>query len=293
MRILAAIDIGGTSIKFALWKNGRLEQKHARATPNNLNDFYKVLVHEVMYWKEREDLAGVAISTPGAVNKATGVIEGASALPYIHHFNIQKVLEERFALPVSMENDANCAALAELAEGAAKGVNSAALVVIGTGIGGSLILGKKIWHGAHLHGGEFGFMKVHGEKSLSYEATPVQMAKRYNEVTHKSLTGEEVFELADNGDDIAKTERAHFINQIAEAIFNIQHSFDPERILLGGGVSNNFKLLPLVQEALQALRSEYQQQLQLETLDSDIRICKWQSGANLRGAVEDFYQTYC
>ena len=89
--------------------------------------------------KKEHIIQGVAISSPGAVNKNTGVIEGASALPYIHGFNIQSELETLFALPVSIENDANCAALAEVAFGAAKGCTTALLLVLGTGVGLSLI----------------------------------------------------------------------------------------------------------------------------------------------------------
>ncbi|MBT8951554.1 N-acetylmannosamine kinase, partial [Lactobacillus delbrueckii subsp. bulgaricus] len=83
-----------------------------------------LLTTQVAQMKRDYQIAGVGISSPGAVNKATGIIEGASALPYIHNFRIQPELQRRFELPVSMENDANCAALAELADGAGKQVAS-------------------------------------------------------------------------------------------------------------------------------------------------------------------------
>lgn len=100
--------------------------------------------------KKEHIIQGVAISSPGAVNKNTGVIEGASALPYIHGFNIQSELETLFALPVSIENDANCAALAEVAFGAAKGCTTALLLVLGTGVGGAVVIDGKVHHGEHL-----------------------------------------------------------------------------------------------------------------------------------------------
>ena len=157
---LIAIDIGGTTIKIATWINQKLKMAFTIDTPDNLDTFYEELSDAVNEIKADHKIDGVAISSPGAVNKATGVIEGASALPYIHNFKIVPALEKRFGLPVSIENDANCAALAELADGAAKGCSSMAFLVIGTGVGGSIIINNQIWHGAHLYGGEFGFMII-------------------------------------------------------------------------------------------------------------------------------------
>lgn len=173
---LAAIDIGGTSIKFATWKNNELIDKHAIKTPKTLDEFYQVLTTEVNKIKKSTLIRGVAISSPGAVDQKTGIIGGSSALPYIHNFNIVSELEKRFELPVSIENDANSAALGELAAGSGKGCNSMAFFIIGTGIGGALILDQKIWHGANLYGGEFGYMIVDG-KQLSELASLFNLPK--------------------------------------------------------------------------------------------------------------------
>lgn len=133
---LIAIDIGGTTIKIATWINKKLKMIFTIDTPNDLETFYNELSNAVNEIKASNKIDGVAISSPGAVNKKTGVIEGASALPYIHNFKIVPELEKRFGLPVSIENDANCAALAELVAGSAKDCSSMAFLVIGTGVGG-------------------------------------------------------------------------------------------------------------------------------------------------------------
>ena len=124
MNNLGLIDIGGTSIKFAVWDGNQLVEHVVRKTPHTLDEFYSVLTSEVFTMKKNYQITGVGISSPGAVNKKTGVIEGASAIPYIHNFEIQPELEKRFGLKVSMENDANCAALAELEDGAGQGADS-------------------------------------------------------------------------------------------------------------------------------------------------------------------------
>lgn len=282
---LAAIDIGGTTIKIATWKDNQLRDKHAIDTPKDLNGFYKALTEEVNKIKKDTKIEGVAISSPGAVNKKTGIIGGSSAIPYIHNFKIVDKLEKRFGLPVSIENDANSAALGELAEGSGKGCDSMAFFVIGTGIGGALIINQKVWHGAHLFGGEFGYM-IMGAHTLSELASPVAMANRYNERTSKHLDGKTIFELADKDDPVASDERQTLIHALAVAIYNIQHSFDPEKIVLGGGISNNPELIPLLNKEIDRLRDG----LDLVTLKPDIVLCKLKSDANLRGAVADFEQ---
>ncbi|MCI1911150.1 MAG: ROK family protein [Lactobacillus amylovorus] len=282
---LAAIDIGGTTIKIATWKDNQLQDKHAIDTPKDLNGFYKALTEEVNKIKKDTKIEGVAISSPGAVNKKTGIIGGSSAIPYIHNFKIVDKLEKRFGLPVSIENDANSAALGELAEGSGKGCDSMAFFVIGTGIGGALIINQKVWHGAHLFGGEFGYM-IMGAHTLSELASPVAMANRYNERTSKHLDGKTIFELADKDDPVASDERQTLIHALAVAIYNIQHSFDPEKIVLGGGISNNPELIPLLNKEIDRLRDG----LDLVTLKPDIVLCKLKSDANLRGAVADFEQ---
>lgn len=285
---LAAIDIGGTTIKIATWENGQLINKHAVDTPKNLTDFYAVLTKEVNKIKDNTQITGVGISSPGAVDKKTGIIGGSSAIPYIHNFNILAELEKRFKLPVTIENDANSAALGELAAGSGKGCNSMAFFVIGTGVGGALIINQKIWHGAHLYGGEFGFMMM-GNGQLSTLVSPVAMAKRYNKQTGKQLSGKEVFEAADQGDKIAQKERHGMIHSLATAIFNVQHSFDPEKIVLGGGISNNPKLVPLLNQELDNIRQEMKN---LVTIKPDLSTCALKSDANLRGAVADFEQSH-
>jgi glucokinase len=282
---LAAIDIGGTTIKIATWKDNQLQDKHAIDTPKDLNGFYKALTEEVNKIKKDTKIEGVAISSPSAVNKKTGIIGGSSAIPYIHNFKIVDKLEKRFGLPVSIENDANSAALGELAEGSGKGCDSMAFFVIGTGIGGALIINQKVWHGAHLFSGEFGYM-IMGAHTLSELASPVAMANRYNERTGKHLDGKTIFELADKDDSVVSDERQTLIHALAVAIYNIQHSFDPEKIVLGGGISNNPELIPLLNKEIDRLRDG----LDLVTLKPDIVLCKLKSDANLRGAVADFEQ---
>ncbi|GFH40788.1 ROK family protein [Lactococcus insecticola] len=280
---LLTIDVGGTTIKYASFENGELAHKGAVDTPNQLADFYKVLTKIKTDMAEKVDLTGVAMSLPGAVSKSDGVIYGASAIPYIHNFPIKPVLEASFELPVSMENDANCAALAEVAYGAGKDYQDLLFFVIGTGIGGSVVLDRKIRHGAHLMGGEFGFMLMR-DHTLSTDSSPVQMAGRYNLKNGTNVSGQEVFALAENGDSEAKVVVDTLFDSLARAIFNLQYALDPEIVLLGGGISQADFLIPKLQKALEKVY----QQVEIATIMPKIAVCHFQNDANLIGAAADF-----
>ncbi|PCR99056.1 ROK family protein [Lactococcus fujiensis] len=283
---LLTIDIGGTSIKYAIYEK-ELAELGSVDTPDNLDSFYQVLSDIVTTYKQKHHLSGVAISAPGAVNKQSGVIEGASALPYIHNFNIHKALEEIFELPVSIENDANCAALAEVKFGAAKGLNNVLFIVLGTGVGGSVVMDGKVHHGKHLFGGEFGFMLMDNEHSFSQLGTTVRMAERYNQRTNQQLDAIEIFELAFAGDEIAKEEMEVFTYNVAKGIFNLQYSFDPELIILGGGVSQADWLIPELEKQLRKIMDK----IRIAPFMPELAICHYRNNANLIGAAADFIQT--
>lgn len=282
---LAVIDIGGTTIKFARWDGADLQDREAEKTPQDLEAFYALLSQKVAAMKASHPIEGVAISSPGAVNQATGVIEGMSALPYIHNFPIQPELEKRFGLPLAFENDANCAALAEVKSGAAQGKNRVAMLVLGTGVGGALIANGHVDHGAHLLGGEFGFMLQNG-KSVSAQATVVKRVEKYQARTGHTITGEQLFTAAEAGDRIAHEEVEGFFEALAEVIFNLQYSFDPELFLLGGGVSRNPALIPGIERHMDGVFKA----IKIATQRPVISICHYTDAANLIGAVANFEQ---
>lgn len=281
---LGVIDIGGTTIKCACWVDHHLIERQKYPTPSNLTEFMKVLKEYITLFKTIHNFQGVAISSPGAVNKKTGIIEGASAVSYIHNFKIIPVFEELFELPVSIENDANCAALAELNAGAGKDCKNLVFLVIGTGVGGTIVIDRNIYHGSHLYGGEFGFQLVKNNSTLSQMGSPVNLARRYNEKTGEKMTGKDVFEQALAGNQLAKKYVDEMIDCIATAIFNIQHSIDPEKIIIGGAISQNKKFILMIKQRL----SEICQKIPIATLMSNVEACHFTGDANLRGAVVDF-----
>lgn len=283
---LLVLDIGGSSVKFAVWEKEELVDKGAFVTPKTWEEMKQELSNLKGKMEEKYEIEGVAFSAPGAVNQAKGIIEGASAVPYVHHFPIYTELEELLGCPISMENDANCAALAEVWKGAAKGLSNVLFVVVGTGIGGSVIVDGKIQHGKHLFGGEFGYMLLDDENTFSMLGTAVNMAKRYNERMNleEELSGKEVFELAEQGDDVAAEEVETFYHNLAKGIYNLQYSYDPEKIIIGGGVSSKEGLI----EELIIRLERIVEKVGIAPFVPEVELCAYKNDANLIGAVYNF-----
>ncbi len=104
----------------------------------------------------------------------------------------------------------------------------------------------------------------------------------------KKLDGKTVFALADEDDPVASDERQTLIHSLALAIYNVQQSFDPDKIVIGGGISNNPELIPLLNREIDYIRK----QVNPASIKPEIVLCSLKSNANLRGAVADFEQAH-
>lgn len=167
-----------------------------------------------------------------------------------------------------------------------KGKRSA-FVVIGTGIGGAIFRNGELYKGAHLYGGEFGLNFLSNGQTFSEIGTAVKMAQRYCErigVEKQAVTGEEVFELAQRGDEIAREEVNNFYDYLTQGLFGLQFSYDPEMIVLGGGVSAKEGLLAEINRRMLT----HLQTFELKDFVPEIVTCHYQNDANLIGAAANF-----
>ncbi|MBC1778029.1 ROK family protein [Listeria booriae] len=287
---LLAFDMGGTAVKYALMeKDGTVLEKGNFKTPNTLEKLTTELQNVKNTYADHT-FTGAAFSCPGAVDNESGVIGGASAIPYIHHFPIKAMLEEKLELPVTLENDANCAALAETWLGVAKSAQDILFIIVGTGIGGAVIKDGKIHAGAHLHGGEFGYMLMNDKlETLSDTGTAVNAASRIAKRKGlPTLSGLEAFQLKENNDLIAVEEIQTMYQNLAKGIFNLQYVYDPEMIVIGGGVSEREDFLPSIQAELDKLLA----QITIAKIAPKIVSCAFGNDANLIGAVANFNQVH-
>lgn len=283
---ILAFDIGGTYVKYGVWDNDCIKGANKFSTP----DTWELLKEKIKKVKESFEndyqLEGVAFSVPGSPNDQTEQIEGESLVEYLHYFPIYDQLSSSLQLEVSFENDANCAALAELWKGNAKGCESALVVVVGTGIGGALIVHDHLVRGFNNYAGEFGFMLLNDEENFGQLATAVGMAERYNSHNKemKSIDAIEVFKRADQGDLIAQEKVDDFFYYLSIGLYNLNTIFNPEKILIGGGVSQLEGFI----EKIETQTDKLAERIYTNPYRPFLQTCKFNNDANLIGAVYNF-----
>ncbi|MDT2757713.1 ROK family protein [Enterococcus asini] len=278
---LAVFDIGGSFVKYGLW-DGQLSQTSKFPTPASYEEMQKELTKVVKSFGS--EIEGVAFSAPGAVNVEERRIDGISAVPYIHHRPIFDELAESFGLPVTIENDANCAGIAEVQIGAGRQAENAVFVVIGTGVGGAIFIDRKLYKASHLFGGEFGLMKPRGERTLSQLGTAVKAAERYSQIKDEEIDGQALFALQEAGDAVADLIVKELYDQIALGLYNIQVSIDPDTVILGGGISARPELAEELSTRLYKLLAEEG----VAEIMPTVTTCEFQNDANLLGAALNF-----
>lgn len=285
---LAVFDIGGTAVKYALWEKEHITHQGNFKTPSSWEKMKEQIkqVFDQLDQKATESLNGATFSFPGAVYSEEGIIRGISAVPYIHNFPIKSELKKTLGVRIEIENDANCAALAEVWQGAASDVNHALFFVIGSGIGGAVIINRQLFKGRNLFGGEFGYMLLNDTETLSTLASPVHASKRYSKKMGKeqSIDGKALFFRAENGEKEAQIEVDKMLNSMARGIQNLLVAFNPERVIIGGAISaNNNFIERLNQKVNEKLTSVYATDVKVPIVS-----CQFRNDANLIGAVAAF-----
>lgn len=237
-------DFGGTKVKHGLANaNGEVITKATSKTETeDLDKFLNVLFTTIGMYQKSDRVDGIAISMPGYIDNDTGYCERAGAIVALDGKNIKQMLEEEFSLPVEVENDGNCAALAEKISGNAQDVDNFICMTIGTGIGGCLYLNGDIYRGSRLRAGEFGMMITHladGEKKDMHKTAAfpnlITEYKKYKNI-NEDIEGTVIFEEVES-DSKVKEIVDRWIEHIARGIYNLTVTLNPEKILISGGVS--------------------------------------------------------
>lgn len=290
MKNYIAFDVGGTKVKYGvLNERGEiLESGKYNTRYTVLDEFVSDMLLVIEEYKNKYEISGIAISLPGFINYKTGHAYMAGAIEALHGRNLKEILEGKINIPVEIENDANCVALAEKFNGNATECSDFICITIGTGIGGGIMVDNKIVHGHSFRGGEFGFMITSDakgdEKMMSQNASTnalVTSYKKYKGLDEKTLIeGYQVFEEAEKDENVNKIIEAWY-EMIARGIFNLASVLNPEKILIGGGVSERKDFIPHLEEYLDA-----------NDIWKDIKVklvtCKHGNNAGMIGAVYNF-----
>jgi glucokinase-like ROK family protein len=247
VKYIAAADVGGTTIKLGIVSpSGALvESEMVGAAVGDGEKTAGLIASFVGSAKKKYKIDGIGVACAGAIDKAEGIITAADNLR-IYNFPIAKALTLATGLPARLENDANCALNAELLFGSAAGMDNVLLVTLGTGIGGAMYLDGKQRTGSRGFGAEFGHMILRaGGLNCScglngcweLYAGASALVRRASVLFPDMRSARQVIERAKSDANVAKVWE-EYLEDLALGLQSLMSIFDPEAIIIGGGLSN-------------------------------------------------------
>jgi glucokinase len=267
---IVGVDLGGTTTKIAfVTMDGEIVHKWEIPTDNsnegqNITGNIARAMDEKLQWLglTKEKLIGIGMGAPGPVDYKTGIILNVVNLGWRDNYPLKESLEVATKLPVAVENDANCAALGEMWKGAGTGAKDLVFVTLGTGVGGGVIASGNIVQGINGAAGEIGHItaipfggapcncgKTGCLETVASATGIVRLAMvelgvggRTGKLIEKfasngSITAKDVFDSARNGDELAQKVVAEVSFHLGFTLASIANTLNPEKIVLGGGVS--------------------------------------------------------
>lgn len=253
---ICAFDIGGTNIKFGvLTDDGHIlfkSQMATKAISGGLNIIERVIA-QIKILRKSYDIKGVSISTAGQINSEKGhIVFAVDTIPRYTGLKIKEIIEESVQIPVIVENDVNCAALGEYWKGVAVGYSDFICMTLGTGIGGSIISHSKVYYGANFLAGEFGHLNLYPngkncscgskgcyEQYASSKALSNLIKKEYG----FSIDLKDFFQFVKEDNIKANSVLNIWVRDVALGLKSIVHIFNPELIIIGGGISEQGEYL--------------------------------------------------
>ncbi|QGH33476.1 ROK family protein [Gracilibacillus salitolerans] len=245
------IDIGGTKIKFGMFDGvSKLVKEDQISTPKEA--IVEKLIAAIKEMIQDQEIHGIGVASAGIVDFQNGVVRSCPNLDALANIPIQDMLEDAFHVPVVISNDANCATMAEGTAGVAKTVSSYICITLGTGIGGGIVHNNELVHGNSGYGGEVGHMilvpngiicgcgrKGCWEAYASGKALE-RMISEAPELASKNYQPKDVFQNY-TFDTSCKCVVDQYLEYLSIGLINLQYLFDPEMIVIGGGVIDSSK----------------------------------------------------
>jgi len=259
-KYIIGIDLGGTNLKIALFSSGlRFKDRENLPTGNYLSQDSLIsaitgAVRQITAKNKlnNKDILGVGLGLPGPIDVKKGLVHFFPNIPGWIDVPLRDILKKRIGLPVFIDNDANLMCLAEYKLGAARGAQNAVCLTLGTGVGAGLIIEGKLFRGSSFAAGEIGHMPINekgpacncgGTACLEAYVGNRRIAAQARKIFKKDIPLEELSRMAraNNRKAAGIWEDAAF--RIGLALVSVVNLLNPDRIVIGGGVSSAGKVL--------------------------------------------------
>ena len=302
MKQYFGIDIGGTAVKLGIVdETGKVLCKGEQSV--NFDGYQTPVLDTVRKAAKEfltaqaipvENLSGIGVSATGQIDSRKGIVAGTCGnFPNYIGSPIKAALEQDFGLPVTVANDANCMTLGEVWVGGAQGYTDVIGVTLGTGVGGGILTGGRLLEGARGLGGELGHYRTHALDGVDctcgakgcwerYAATTA-LVRAAKEKDPAWTDGRAIFAAAEAGNPEVLALLDAWTDEIAQGLAGMVHIFNPQLILIGGGVSAQQKLLidPIAAKVRASVMPAFAEGLELKS-------AALQNDAGLVGAVYYF-----
>jgi len=292
MRI--GIDLGGTKIEgIALDDNGRELLRQRIPTPRDYLGTVTAVTELVQFIEKETGLTGtVGMGIPGTISPATGLVKNANSTWLIGQ-PLTEALQDRLQREVRIANDANCFAVSEATDGAAKGAHVVFGVIIGTGVGGGICIDKKPLVGINAIGGEWGHNSLPWRRADEYPGhlcfcghagcietfcSGTGFVRDHQQHGGQGDNGKDIIAQALNGDELAEQSLQRYEDRLARALSSVINIIDPDIIVLGGGMSNVERLY----SAIPKLWNEY---VFSDRVDTQLVQNRYGDSSGVRGAA--------
>lgn len=235
------VDLGGTTIGSGVVRDGVIIKQHTSMVPKGgaESEVIDVLCQNIETIID-ESIEGIGIGVPSIVDTEKGIVYDVTNIPSWKEVHIKDILEDRFNLPVYVNNDANCFAIGEKYFGQGRDYKDIVALIVGTGLAAGIIIGNKLYKGHNCGAGEFGMIPY-----LDHHYEYYSCGQFFENVHH--VNGASAFDLAKKGDKKAQVMFEEMGGHLGNAINIILYTYDPEIIILGGSVSQAY---PLFKNAL-------------------------------------------
>lgn len=275
MKNILTIDIGGSSVKYAVFnQNGEIERQASFEVPATYSEMKAEIIK---LYNSIDDCTGIGISSPGAIDPVTGNGSGRTAIDYIPSGgNLMAELEQELNTTVAIDNDANCAAMSNVYFD--NNLKSVAYIVLGSGVGGAIINDGKIVTGSTFFGGEFGYIP-HNGSTFSMHAGMIGLSNKIS--PNNQLTGKEIFAGYDQGIDSYVKAVTEYYDAVAQLIAILKYTQNPQAIIFAGAITSRPQFIAEVSAAMQKLTDSHPDP---DVMDVEIKIDKFGQDANLYGA---------
>ncbi len=238
------IDIGGTFIKFC----GKEKNEIKTGKISTGNDINKVISELEKIMKNfQPDVLGIGVA--GLYDKKTGKLTHSPNIKFLEGLPLKRLLEERFNIPVIIENDASAAAFGEYCYGAGKNSKILVCFTLGTGLGGGLVINGNLISGVSGSAMEIGHTTIDiegwhchcGRKGcLESYVSSYGLERMYFMLTDKKLSSTEIITLANEGNTEAMKAIEEFSKYLSTGLMNVIHTFNPDVVVIGGGIPQHY-----------------------------------------------------